>query len=212
MPGIGKLLSDTDWTPNRRRTGLRTASSLTLITEIRAGVATHVAFRQRWAHAEAACLVSKMRERTEKRPILAFAGDFAEILFELVFFVLESVGVSRGLALAGDVRPIAGQATVELQPLLQTLFRIGQDRVGPALRFTHAAVDAFVGIDDKHVIALVEAIHWADFNAVHVLALDASLGHDIGHQRLPKRAGACLTRSSDPRKAAESRTVDFVIQ
>jgi hypothetical protein len=40
-----------------------------------------------------------------------------------------------------------------------------------------------VGIEDKHVLALVEAIHGADFDAVHVLALDASLGHDIGHQR-----------------------------
>src|SRR5216684_1631682 len=129
MPGIGKLLSDTDWTPNRRRTGPRTASSPILITEIRSGVAAYVAFRQRWAHAKTACLVSKMRERTEKRPILAVAGVFAEILFKFVFFVLEHVGVGRGLALAGDVRPVAGQAAVELQPLLQTLFRIGQDRV-----------------------------------------------------------------------------------
>src|SRR3984957_5182310 len=175
MPGIGKLLSDTDWTPNQRRTGPRTASSPTLITEIQAGVAVHVAFRQRWAHATVACLVSKMRQRTEKRPILAFARLFAEILFKLVFFVLEIVGVGGSLALAGDVRPVVGQAAVELQPLLQALFRIGQDRVGRALRFTHPAIDAFVGIDDKHVVTLVEAVHGADFNAVHVLALDASL-------------------------------------
>src|SRR4029077_12118084 len=153
------------WTPNQRRTGPRTASSPILITENRARVATHVAFRQRWAHAKAACLVLKMRQRTEKRPILAFARLFAEILFKLVFFVLEIISVGRRLALAGDVRPIAGQAAVELQPLLETLFRIGQGRVGRALGVAHAAVDTFVGIDDKHVLALVEAIHGADFNA-----------------------------------------------
>src|SRR5260370_25399766 len=118
MPGIGKLLSDTDWTPNRRRTGPRTASSPILITEIRTGVAAHVAFRQRWAHAEAACLVSKMRERTAKRPILAFTRLFAVILFELVFFVLQIVRVGTSLAPAGDVRPIAGKAVVHFQPLL----------------------------------------------------------------------------------------------
>src|SRR4029077_16206924 len=161
-------------TPNQRRTEPRAASSPILITEIWSGVAAYVAFRQRWAHAKAACLVSKMRERTEKRLILAFARFFAEILFEFVFFVLERVGIGGRLALAGDVRPVAGQAAGELQPLLQTLFRIGQDRVGRAFGFTHAAIDAFVWIGEKHVLALVEAIHGANFHAVHVLALDAS--------------------------------------
>src|SRR6266850_199787 len=122
-----------------------------------------------------------MRQRTENRPILALGGAFAEILFELVLFILESVGIAGGLALAGDVGPPACHRPVELEPLLQTFFGVGQDGVGRAFGFADAAVDAFVRIDDQHVLALVEAVHGADLDTVHVLALDASLGHDIGH-------------------------------
>src|ERR687898_494259 len=122
-----------------------------------------------------------MRQRREKRLFLARAGLVREILFKLVFFVLKIIGVGRRLALAGDVRPSGRQAAIELQPLLQALLGVGQDGVGRAFGLADAAVDAFVGIDDQHVLALVEAIHGADFDAVHVLAFDASLGHDIGH-------------------------------
>jgi hypothetical protein len=36
-------------------------------------------------------------------------------------------------------------------------------------------------VDDQHVLTLVETIHGADLDAVHVLALDAVLGDHIGH-------------------------------
>jgi hypothetical protein len=36
-------------------------------------------------------------------------------------------------------------------------------------------------MDDKHVLALVEAIHGAYLDAVHVFALDATFDNDIGH-------------------------------
>ncbi len=38
-------------------------------------------------------------------------------------------------------------------------------------------------MDHEHVLALVEAIHGANFHAVHVLALDAILDDDVGHVR-----------------------------
>ena len=44
-----------------------------------------------------------------------------------------------------------------------------------------SAVDAFVRVDHQHVLALVETVHGADLDAVHILALDAVLGDDIGH-------------------------------
>jgi hypothetical protein len=37
-------------------------------------------------------------------------------------------------------------------------------------------------MDDQHVLADIEAIDRAHFHAIHVLALDASLGHDICHR------------------------------
>jgi hypothetical protein len=36
-------------------------------------------------------------------------------------------------------------------------------------------------MDDEHVLALVEAIHGADLDAIHVLTLDAILDDDEGH-------------------------------
>jgi hypothetical protein len=36
-------------------------------------------------------------------------------------------------------------------------------------------------MDDEHVLAFVEAVHGAHFNAVGVFALDAILCDDVGH-------------------------------
>jgi len=36
-------------------------------------------------------------------------------------------------------------------------------------------------MDDKHVLTRVEAVDRADLHAVHILALDAVLGDDVGH-------------------------------
>ncbi len=43
------------------------------------------------------------------------------------------------------------------------------------------------GMDDEHVLALVEAIHGANFDAVHILALDAIIRHHISHLQTPDR-------------------------
>jgi len=48
-------------------------------------------------------------------------------------------------------------------------------------RARRPAVDALVGVDHQHVLALVEAVDGADLDAVHVLALDAVFGDDVGH-------------------------------
>src|SRR5476649_2512146 len=131
-----------------------------------------------------------------RRPLnLALRRLLAEILLKFVFFVFEIFGIRRGLTLAGNVRPLARKGTIELQPLLHALLRIGHDGAGRAFWLADATVDAFVRIDDQHVVALVEAIHGADFNTVHVLALDASFGHDVGHQTLLKRARVNATPS-----------------
>jgi hypothetical protein len=45
-------------------------------------------------------------------------------------------------------------------------------------------------MDHKHILALVEAIHGADFDAIHVFALDAVFDDDIGHDHFPSRANA----------------------
>ena len=101
---------------------------------------------------------------------VALAGLGREVFVELAFFALVLVGVGRRVLLVGDVGPFGRERGVELEPLLEPALGIGQDRLGRAFGLAHAAVDAFAGIDDQHVLALVEAVDRADLDAVHILA------------------------------------------
>src|SRR3546814_16464066 len=47
-------------------------------------------------------------------------------------------------------------------------------------------LDALVGMDHQHVLADIETVDRADLDAVHVFALDAGFGHDVGHGCLPR--------------------------
>jgi hypothetical protein len=43
-------------------------------------------------------------------------------------------------------------------------------------------------MDDEHILALVEAIHGAHLDAIHVFALDATFDDDISHLRALRAA------------------------
>jgi hypothetical protein len=57
-----------------------------------------------------------------------------------------------------------------------------EDGLGRASRNANAAIDAFVGVNDEHVLADIEAVDGAHFDAIHVLAFDAVVRDDVGHQ------------------------------
>jgi hypothetical protein len=38
-------------------------------------------------------------------------------------------------------------------------------------------------VNDEHILALIEAINWTNFNAVHVFAADAKFSHNVGHRQ-----------------------------
>src|SRR5690242_1116142 len=78
-----------------------------------------------------------------------------EVLLELVLFVAEIIRVRRCFLLGRDVGPGLGVLPIELQPLLKPRLGVGLDRIHGALRLTDPAVDAFVGVDDEHILALV---------------------------------------------------------
>ena len=65
--------------------------------------------------------------------------------------------------------------------MLRRRLAIGNDRFDRAFRLAHPAIDAFVGMDDEHVLALVEAIDRANLDAIHVFAADAGFSDDVGH-------------------------------
>jgi hypothetical protein len=69
---------------------------------------------------------------------------------------------------------------IQRQPFLKPRLGVGLDRVDRALRLAHPAIDAFVRVDDEHVLALVEAVHRAHFDAVHGFAANATLVDDVG--------------------------------
>ena len=91
------------------------------------------------------------------------------------------LGVGRRFALDGDVGPVLRHVRIELQPLLQTRFGVGLDGLGGTFGFAHAAIDAFVWMNDEHVLAFVEAVDRTNLHAIHIFALDAVFGDDIGH-------------------------------
>src|SRR2546421_17360 len=56
---------------------------------------------------------------------------------------------------------------------------VGLDRVDRAFRLADPAIDAFVRVDDEHVLALVEAVHGAYLDAVHGFAANAAIVDDV---------------------------------
>ena len=107
------------------------------------------------------------------------------MLGKFVRHALPLLGIGRRFALAGDVGPRRRILTVEVEPFLGDRLAIRHDSLSGTFRLAHAAIDAFVGVDDKHVLALVEAVDRADLDAVQVFALDAGFGDDIGHWQAP---------------------------
>src|SRR6185503_2083567 len=140
------------------------------------------------------------------KALFALARLWVEVLLELAGNFLPGVRVRWRRALAGDVRPLDRKVGVELQPLLRLGVGVRQDRLGRALGLAHAAVDALVGMDDEHVVALVEAVNRAHLDAVHVLALDAVFGDDVSHSARIINAAAATRSKTATHKVIDSPT------
>jgi hypothetical protein len=112
---------------------------------------------------------------------VARSGIRRKKLFKLATYAFKLLGVGRRLLFGGDIGPLLGKLSVDLEPPLNPWFSIGLDRLDRAFRLAHAAIDAFVRVNDQHVLALVETIHGANLDAVHVFAFDAIIVDDIGH-------------------------------
>jgi len=91
---------------------------------------------------------------------------------------------------------------VHLKPFLQPRLGIRLDGVGRTFGFANAAIDAFVRMDDQHVLALVEAVHGADFNTVGIFAFDAGFSDDVSHPvlRNGQLSGVCVAQEHRSRK------------
>ena len=104
------------------------------------------------------------------------------MLFQLTSHVLEIIGVVWRVFFAGDVGPGFGVFQIQLYPGVHVAAcGIGQNCLDRAFRLAHTTVDALVRVNDQHVFALIKAVHWTNFDAVHVLTLDALVVDDVRH-------------------------------
>ena len=98
---------------------------------------------------------------------------------EFVRLPLPLLPVGRGRFFDDDIWPYFRVFRIQRQPFLEPWFGISLDGIDGAFRFANATVDAFVRVDDEHVLALVEAVHGAHFDAVHGFAANAALVDDV---------------------------------
>ena len=106
----------------------------------------------------AACAIFHLQDTPSKLSITA--ARIRRKQFGLVGLAFPLISVGWRLALYGDVRPYLSVLGVDLQPLLKAGLRVRLNGIDRAFRYAHPTVNAFVGVDDEHVLALVEAVHW----------------------------------------------------
>ena len=99
---------------------------------------------------------------------------------EFVRLPLPLLRVRRGRFFDRNIWPDSCVFRIQRQPFLKPGFAISLDGIDGAFRFANATVDAFVGMDDEHILALVEAVHGAHLDAVHGFAANAAIVDDVG--------------------------------
>ena len=104
-----------------------------------------------------------------------------EVFAEFILLIPKLIRIGRCFLLGSDVRPFLGILPVELEPFLETWLSIWFYCLYRAFGFAYATVDALVGVDDEHILALVKTIDGADLDAVRELTFDAVLIDDVGH-------------------------------
>ena len=124
--------------------------------------------------------------------LVPFAWALAEIFVEFVGLTDKGVSVGGRWLLGRDVGPSFGILAVDVEPTIKARLGVGLDGVDRAFRLADPAIDALVGMNDEHILALVEAVHRAHFDAIGVFALDANFSDDVSH--LPHTESGCAAR------------------
>jgi uncharacterized Zn-finger protein len=117
------------------------------------------------------------------KDLLLASGFFAEMRSIFIGHTVPDGRVWWWDSLVYNIGPFFCIHGVEFEPFLQAGFGVGPDRFYGTFRHADAAVDAFVWMDDEHILALVETVHRTHLYAVHVFALYAGFDDDKGHFR-----------------------------
>jgi hypothetical protein len=130
-----------------------------------------------------AALLALPRQRARSPRVSLALNTTARVRRKQVGFVglaLPIFGIWRRVTFLDDVGPNLGIFGIDLEPLFQPRLSVRLDRVNWALRFANTAIDAFLRVDNEHVLTLVEAVDRAHFDAVHVLTFDTAFIDDEG--------------------------------
>ena len=106
-----------------------------------------------------------------------------KVFFQLPFFSVTIFRIRQLFPLRDDDGPEFGILPIEFNPTFHSRLRIGQNRVNRTFRFTDAAIDALVRMNDEHVLAFVKTVHRTDFDAIRMLAGYTVISNDICHGR-----------------------------
>ena len=95
--------------------------------------------------------------------------------------------------LRGDIWPDPSIFSINREPFFHSGLGVRLDRVDRAFRLANTTIDAFVWMDDEHILAFVEAVHRAHLDTIHVLAANAALVDDVGQlSLLPRERSSAL--------------------
>ena len=97
---------------------------------------------------------------------------------------LKFLGIGRRFFLLRDIGPAFGVLRIQLKPFLQPRLGVRLDSFGRAFRFADTAIDALIRMNDEHILAFIEAIDRANFNAVGIFAFNAGIVDDVSHPGL----------------------------
>src|SRR4029077_5163678 len=94
------------------------------------------------------------------------------------------LGVRRRFTFYGDVWPDLSVLSIDLEPFLESRRSVRLDRINRAFRLANTAVDAFIRVDDEHVLTLIKAVDRTYLDTIHVLTFYTAFIDDVGQLSL----------------------------
>jgi hypothetical protein len=101
--------------------------------------------------------------------------------FQLARSAIIVFRVGLRLPLYRNIGPDLCIFSIQAKPILEIWFCIRLYCFRGTFRLANAAIDALVGVNDKHVLPFIEAVDRAYLDAIQIFALDTIFDHHIGH-------------------------------
>jgi hypothetical protein len=112
---------------------------------------------------------------------IALTGFGRKKFCKLVGSPIEFLGVGRRVSLACYIWPRFGVFSVQLEPESKVGLGVRLDGFRRAFGLAHAAINALVGMNDEHIVALIKAIDRTHLHTVQVFAFYTVFNNHISH-------------------------------